>query len=70
LLRTAAVGTKILQLRKDLQLALPVPDLQHSDVEAINDDYDAAVRAFDDALKAEQRIVDIIEQEVLPRWLA
>jgi type I restriction enzyme S subunit len=69
LLRTAAVGTKILQLRKDLQLALPVPDLLDSDVEAINDDYDAAVRAFDDALEAEQRIVDIIEQEVLPRWL-
>jgi hypothetical protein len=70
LLRTAAVGTKILQLRKDLQLDLPVPDLGTSDLEAINCNYDAAVQAFDDSLVAENRIESIIEQEVLPQWLA
>jgi hypothetical protein len=70
LLRTAAVGTKILQLRKDLHLKLPVPDLGSDEVRAINTDYDAAVAAFDEALAAEESMTSVIEEEVLPQWLA
>lgn len=70
LLRTAAVGTKILQLRKDLQLKLPVPNLTSAEVATINDHYDAAVLAFDRALLAEDRLQHIIEKKVLPKWLA
>lgn len=70
LLRTAAVGTKILQLRKDLQLQLPVPDLTVAEVATINNHYDSAVLAFDRALLAEDRLQHIIEKEVLPKWLA
>jgi hypothetical protein len=70
LLRAGAVGTKILQLRKDLHLNLPVPDLGVDEVRSINADYDDAVAAFDLALAAEDTLTSIIEQEVLPQWLA
>jgi len=69
LLRAGAVGTKILQLRKDLHLDLPVPDLAQSEIRYINQEYDAAVCAYDQALKAEERIAWLLEEEVLPQWL-
>ncbi|WP_280153258.1 hypothetical protein [Piscinibacter sp. XHJ-5] len=69
LLRTTAVGTKILSLREDMLRALPVPDWP-TDVER---DVSELVRsAFDARVKAEHAETEalrIIEQEVVPQWL-
>lgn len=70
LLRTAAVGTKILQLRKDLHLNLPVPDFGSKELTFLNEAYDTASAAIDRSLVAEERIRQLIEEEVLPQWLA
>lgn len=70
LLRSTAVGTKILNLRTDLLRRLPLPELNEAaqrDVRArIND----AVIALEHAATAEAEAIRVVEEEVLPQWLA
>lgn len=70
LLRSTAVGTKILSMREDMLRALPVPDWP-GDVEArVAGLIASAFQARDEAEIAETEAIRIIEQEVLPQWLA
>jgi type I restriction enzyme S subunit len=70
LLRTTAVGTKILSMREDMLRALPVPEwpvgLQSNVANLIR----SAFAARDEADGSEAEAVRIIEEEVLPQWLA
>jgi len=70
LLRTTAVGTKILSMRQDMLRALPVPgwpdDLKSKVTRLIR----SAFRAREEAERAELEAIRIIEEEVLPTWLA
>jgi hypothetical protein len=70
LLRTTAVGTKILSLREDMLRLLPVPDWPAGSEKAV-----AAMvrRAFEERVRserAESEALRIIEEEVVPQWLA
>lgn len=70
LLRSTAVGTKLLSMRPDLLASLPVPDLggqagAHAR-QAVRD----AFSARDDGDEAESEAIRVIEEEVLPQWLA
>lgn len=70
LLRTTAVGTKILSMREDMLRALPVPEWP-TDLEArVSGLVRTAFDARDKAERAEAEAIRIIEQEVLPQWLA
>jgi hypothetical protein len=70
LIRTAAVGTKILKLRDDMMRALPVPEVPGDRLASINRLVDQANLARAAADAAETEAIRIIEQEVLPQWLA
>lgn len=70
LLRTAAVGTKILSLRPDLLRELPFPDVDAPLLTRINHEVSAALASRDAADAAESEAIRIIEEEVLPAWLA
>jgi hypothetical protein len=70
LLRSTAVGTKILAMRPDLLRELPIPDLKDPEIARIDDHLLEAVRARDAADSAEIEANRIIEEEVLPEWLA
>jgi len=70
LLRSTAVGTKLLSMRPDLLRALPIPDLGGSVGARVQSLIRAAFQARDDANEAETKAIRIIEQEVLPQWLA
>ena len=70
LLRSCAVGTKILSLRLDLLEALPIPDVSETELRHIEASVEDACHAFDRADQLEYEATRIIEREVLPRWLA
>jgi len=70
LIRSCAVGTKILQLRLDLLRELPIPELGATETKQVRSLHVQAVAAFDRASEAEDSAVRIIEEEVLPQWLA
>lgn len=70
LVRTAAVGTKILQIREDLLRATPVPDATKLQLDEINNFMDASNKSRTLAAESEAEAIRIIEQEVLPQWLA
>jgi hypothetical protein len=70
LLRSTAVGTKILSMREDMLRALPVPDWPTDVEERVNRLIASAFHARDEAERAESEAIRIIEQEVLPQWLA
>lgn len=70
LLRSCAVGTKILSLRPDLLRALPLPELSRAQATRISKCVDDASEAREAADRAEAEAVRIIEEEVLPQWLA
>jgi len=70
LLRSTAVGTKILSMREDMLRALPVPNWP-TDLEGrVSRLIRSAFTARDKAEQAEAEAIRIIEQEVLPAWLA
>lgn len=69
LVRSAAVGTKVLQLRLDLLRALPVPELSPQAQESLSAAHGRAVAALDESFLREEEAVRIMEQEVLPQWL-
>jgi type I restriction enzyme S subunit len=70
LVRTSAVGTKILQIREDLLKALPIPNVTTKKLLTINRLLDEANGARALAADSEVEAIRIIEQEVLPQWLA
>lgn len=70
LLRSTAVGTKLLSMRPDLLRELPFPDCPPVRLQLITAHLDAAMAARASADDAEAEAVRIIEQEVLPAWLA
>jgi len=70
LLRSTAVGTKILSLRPDLLRTLPFPSVGDELRRDIDRIVTSALRARANASAAESEAVRIIEQEVLPAWLA
>lgn len=70
LLRTTAVGTKLLSMRPDLLLELPIPTLSKQDAESVDGLVNEAIAARTAADQAEAEAIRIIEEEVLPQWLA
>ena len=70
LVRTSAVGTKILQIREDLLKALPIPNVTTEQLMTVNRKIDEANAARAVAADSEAEAIRIIEQEVLPQWLA
>jgi hypothetical protein len=70
LLRSTAVGTKILSMRPDLLAVLPFPDLPPQMSASVGRHVQAAVCARDEGMEAEAEAVRIVEQEVLLAWLA
>lgn len=69
-LRSCAVGTKILSLRPDLLRALPLPEVSEAQLDAIEQAVADASAARERSEQAEAEAVRIIEEEVLPQWLA
>jgi hypothetical protein len=70
LTRSAAVGTKILNLRLDLLRELPFPDLLPERVDGLEKHVASAMAAREEAEAAEAEAIRIVEEEVLPAWLA
>jgi type I restriction enzyme S subunit len=70
LLRSTAVGTKLLSLRTDLLADLPIPDLTGDMGVRIRNHVASALAARDRAANAEGEAIRILEEEVLPQWLA
>lgn len=70
LLKSTAVGTSIPSMRVDLLGELPFPDPASVQVGDIRRHILRAEAARIDANEAESEAVRIIEQEVLPQWLA
>lgn len=70
LLRSTAVGTKLLSMRTDLLANLPVPDLDGAVGLTVQELVRSAFASRDKADEAEAEAIRIIEQEVLPQWLA
>lgn len=69
LLRSCAVGTKIMQLRIDLIRELPLPDLDPIRGGSLDAAHARSAAAYDAAIEAETEAIRIIEEEVLPAWL-
>jgi type I restriction enzyme S subunit len=70
LLRSTAVGTKILSMREDMLRDLPVPTWPSKVAKKVDELIRIAFEAREAADLAEADAVGIIEQEVLPQWLA
>jgi hypothetical protein len=70
LLRATAVGTKILSMRLDLLKALPFPEIDARRQSEIANHVRAAVNSRAMADDAEAEAFRIVEEEVLPAWLA
>jgi hypothetical protein len=70
LLRSTAVGTKILRMRPDLLRTLPFPEVDRATVQLVASHLNAAMAARDDANRAEAEAIRIVEEEVLPAWLS
>jgi hypothetical protein len=70
LLRSTGVGTKLLGLRPDLVLRLPLPTPDGEKLAAVSEHITRASVARTTAVRCETEAFQIIEQEVLPLWLA
>lgn len=69
-MRSCAVGTKLLSLRPSLIRALPFPEVDEKTKTLIDSHVEAAINARVTAANAEKEAIRIIEDEVLPQWLA
>jgi hypothetical protein len=70
LLRATAVGTKLLSMREDLLRLLPVPDWPAGIEQQVASLVSSAFHYRDLAERAEGEAIGIVEQEVIPEWLA
>ena len=70
LLRMTAVGTKILSMREDMLRALPVPEWPSGFVTEVGGLVRSAFDARDRAERAEEEAIRIVEEEIVPQWLA
>jgi hypothetical protein len=70
LLRATGVGTKLLSLRPDLILRLPFPDLPPATSQRVAKHLRHASVARVSGAKAEAEAIRIVEEEVIPAWLA
>jgi hypothetical protein len=70
LVRTTAYGTSIPGIRLDLLARLPCPDMDAGRLENVASHVSAAVEARAVASRSESEAIRIIEEEVLPQWLA
>lgn len=69
LLRSTAVGTKILSMRPDLLLALPFPNASPALCERVSKHVRASLAAREAADQADREAVRVLEEQVLPKWL-
>ncbi|MCP4657785.1 MAG: hypothetical protein GY856_20450, partial [bacterium] len=70
LLRSSAVGTKIMNLRTSLLLDLPLPELTTNQNNEARRQAAYAMEARCNADAAEAEAIRIVEEEVIPSWLA
>jgi hypothetical protein len=70
LLRTTAIGTSVPTMHVGLLGRLPVPELTPNAKQEVNKHVQEAVEARRAAAAAEQEAIRIIEEEILPEWLA
>lgn len=70
LLRSTAVGTKILSMRLDLLRALPFPDLSSAQKDLVSERLRIALMSRTESEEKEAEAIRIVEEEVLPEWLA
>jgi hypothetical protein len=70
LLRSTAVGTKILSMRPDLLRALPFPEVDAETAAQVKLHLLKAMRARDAAECAEAEAIRLVETEVIPAWLS
>lgn len=69
-LRSTGVGTKLLSMRHDLLRALPIPDVSQTTGGDILTHLETAAAARVASTEAEESAVRILEQQILPAWLA
>jgi len=69
-LRSCAVGTKILSMRPDLLRALPLPEVSNSHASIIDCAIAEAEEARELSERTEAEAVRIVEKDILPQWLA
>lgn len=70
MLRSTAYGTSIPSIRIDLLRGLPFPSFGHDELSGVAAAVGSAEAARIEADEAEAEAIRIIEQEVLPQWLA
>ena len=70
LLRSTAIGTSIPMMHLGLLAEIPVPELDATTRTEISLLVGRAVDAWQTASSAEAEAVRIVEEEVLPQWLA
>jgi hypothetical protein len=70
LLQSTAYGTSIPAMREDLLLDLPAPPPEGAWVNEVSHLVEQATKARNNAAAAEAEAIRIIEEEVLPQWLA
>jgi type I restriction enzyme S subunit len=70
LLRTTAIGNSIPMMRLDLVRNLPAPALEESVAKRVDNHIKQGLEARVNFIRAEKEAVRIIEEEVLPEWLA
>lgn len=70
LLRSTGVGTKLLSMRPDLLRELPFPEVSPEKRKTIKRHVHAAAEARETSDASEVEAIRIVEEEVLPKWLA
>lgn len=70
LLRSTAVGTKLLSMREDLLRELPVPELSAKSRRLVHQGVCSAFEAREAADLAEAEAIRTLQEQVLPAWLA
>jgi hypothetical protein len=70
LTRSTATGTSIPTIREDLFLDLPFPELSEEIISSVSREVTTSLDARTQAELAECEAIRILEEEVLPQWLA
>ena len=70
LVRSCAIGTSVPTMHTGLLRNLPVPDLDTETIIRVRTGIGVATKARIDATLAENEAIRIVEEEVLPEWLA